>query len=58
MKPPSDPVILLSWVNTELRDKYPSLSDLCEEEGLDESALREKFASVGYTYDEKLNKFI
>ena len=58
MKPPSDPVILLSWVNTELRDKYPSLSDLCEEAGLDESALREKLASVGYTYDEKLNKFI
>ena len=58
MKPPSDPVILLSWVNTELRDKYPSLSDLCEEEGLDESALCEKLASVGYTYDEKLNKFI
>lgn len=58
MKPPSDPVILLSWVNTELRDKYPSLSDLCEEEGLDENALREKLASVGYTYDEKPNKFI
>ena len=26
---PEDPVILLSFVNTKLRDEYPSLDELC-----------------------------
>ena len=26
---PRDPAILLSWVNTQLRDRYPSLAELC-----------------------------
>ena len=26
---PEDPVILLSFVNTKLRDEYPNLDELC-----------------------------
>ena len=26
---PQDPMILLSYINTKLRDEYPSLDDLC-----------------------------
>ena len=26
---PKDPVILLSYINTQLRDFYPSLDELC-----------------------------
>ena len=58
MKPPSDPAILLSWVNTKLRDYYSSLAALCEEEGINETELREKLASIGYNYDETLNRFV
>ncbi len=58
MKPPSDPVILLSWINTKLRDYYSSLADLCESEGINETELREKLASIGYNYDETLNRFV
>ena len=31
MELPKDPVMLLSVINTELRDKYPSLDALCED---------------------------
>ena len=27
---PGDPVILLSYVNTQLRDHYPDLTELCK----------------------------
>jgi len=27
---PQDPVILYSYINTMLRDKYPSLKEFCE----------------------------
>ena len=30
MKLPKDPVMLLSFVNTHLRDRYPSLQEFCE----------------------------
>ncbi len=30
MQLPKDPVILLSYINTQLRDFYPSLDELCK----------------------------
>ena len=35
---PKDPVILLSFVNTKLRDEFPSLSELCAALDADEAA--------------------
>lgn len=58
MSLPKDPIILLSLVNTLLRDKYPSLTELCKAEGADEDALKAALAAVNYEYDGKLNKFI
>ncbi len=55
---PNDPIILLSYVNTKLRDQYPSLDELCKSENSVKSELLAKLSSVGYEYDEKLNKFI
>ena len=55
---PSDPIILLSYINTQLRDRYASLAVLCEEENVDESALCAALAEVGYTYDAIHNKFV
>jgi len=55
---PKDPVMLLSWVNTQLRDHYASLDDLCAAENLDRSALEVSLASVDYAYDPGTNQFV
>lgn len=55
---PSDPVILLSYINTQLRDFYPSLSDLCVALDADEEAIREKLDLIDYAYDEETNQFV
>ena len=57
---PQDPIILLSYVNTQLRDNYSSLENLAEDLGLDENSLKElvdKLEAVGYKYDESTNQF-
>lgn len=58
MNMPSNPYILLSVINTKLRDNYPSLKTLCEEEDLSEEEIISLLKSIDYTYDEKLNKFV
>ena len=55
---PKDPVILLSVVNTKLRDEYPSLAELCAALGADEAALRDTLAVLNYAYDPVHNQFI
>ena len=55
---PNDPIILLSFVNTRLRDHYPSLSALCDDLEQDEAILTQKIAAIGYTYDSDQNQFI
>lgn len=54
---PKDPVMLLSYVNTQLRDKEGSLKSLCETQDIEEKALVEKMEGIGYHYDEKINQF-
>ena len=54
---PKDPVILLSVVNTKLRDQYPGLRELCAAEDADEAALRAALAGISYRYDEETNQF-
>ena len=58
MDMPSNPYILLSLINTKLRDNYPSLKTLCEEEDVSEEEIISLLESIDYTYDEKLNKFV
>ena len=55
---PKDPVILLSFVNTKLRDEYPSLEELCAALGADETALRAALAALHCEYDAGRNQFI
>ena len=45
---PKDPMILLSYLNTKLRDEYPSLEALCEDIELDQSALEDTLGAVGF----------
>lgn len=55
---PHDPVILLSFVNTKLRDEFDSLDDLCAALNADEASLREKLAGLGFAYDPQRNQFV
>ncbi|MDE7182506.1 MAG: DUF4250 domain-containing protein [Clostridia bacterium] len=57
MELPADDFILLSIINTKLRDKYLSLHELCEEEDADISAVVSRLGALGYTYDEVRNCF-
>lgn len=57
-KIPRDPVILLSFLNTKLRDYYPSLEALCDDYEQDVSELTKKIAAIGYAYDSEKNQFL
>ena len=47
---PQDPVILLSVVNTKLRDRYDSLEALCEDMDADQEQLVQTLGAIGYVY--------
>ena len=55
---PQDPMILLSYVNTKLRDRDRYLDAFCDREDADEAALCARLAQVGYAYDPQRNQFI
>lgn len=55
---PKDPVILLSYVNTQLRDFYPSLDEFCEARDADQAAVEAALAPLGYVYDAEKNQFV
>lgn len=55
---PKDPVILLSFVNTKLRDEYPSLEELCAALDLDAAELAGRLDGLGYRYDAGQNQFV
>lgn len=54
---PRDPVMLLSVVNTKLRDEYESLEELCTALDVEESTLRSALAKLDYFYDPVHNQF-
>ncbi len=54
---PKDSVMMLSFVNTQLRDNYSSLKDLCKAFDTDEEYIKNKLSSIDYYYDEELNQF-
>lgn len=58
MSLPKDPVILLSVVNTKLRDFYPSLDNLCDDLQENKEAIIRTLKMINYEYDEKTNQFI
>lgn len=55
---PKDPIILLSYLNTQLRDYYPSLRELCKSNDWDEENLKNKLKQIDYFYDEAKNQFL
>lgn len=57
MNLPKDKVMLLSVINTALRDKYNSLDELCESEGVNKEQLIKDLAEIDYKYKEEVNQF-
>jgi len=55
---PKDPMMLLSYVNTQLRDFYPDFQSLCADKGADVEMIVQKLRSIDYEYDADLNRFI
>ena len=55
---PKDPVILLSVVNTKLRDEYDSLEDLCAALDADPADIAAPLAALDYHYDPEKNRFL
>lgn len=54
---PKDPFMLMSAVNMKLRDFYPSLDALCDDQGIDRAELEKVLGAVGFEYNKEQNRF-
>lgn len=55
---PKDPVMLVSYLNTRLRDYDRTLDELCGALNLDKEELCLKLEHAGFEYNEKSGQFI
>lgn len=55
---PKDPVMLLSFINTMLRDQYKTLDDLCDAFHVKKESIVNTLSVIDYIYDASLNQFI
>lgn len=54
---PKDPAILLSYVNTQLRDNYGSLDEFCRSAGVQKTDIVSALSGIGYCYEPVQNQF-
>lgn len=52
-----DPNILLSVINTKLRDQYSSLDELCDDLDYSKEEIVEILSNNGFFYDSNKNQF-
>ncbi|MCQ2473942.1 MAG: DUF4250 domain-containing protein [Saccharofermentans sp.] len=57
MSLPKDPFMLLSYVNTQLRDNFSSLEELASSLGVDKDVIVKTLDGAGFEYKEDLNRF-
>jgi len=55
---PKEPVMLLSFVNTQLRDNYNTLEELCKSYMVSEKEITDKLKTINYEYNTEKNQFI
>lgn len=58
MSIPKDPVMLLSYINTQLRDYYSNLDDLCASLNIEKQRLEAILEQIDYYYESDRNQFI
>ena len=54
---PKDPIMFLSYVNTQLRDNYSNIDDFCSSFNITKEEVYTKLESINYFYDEESNQF-
>ena len=54
---PKDPIMFLSYVNTQLRDNYSNIDDFCSAFYITKEEVFTKLESINYFYDEESNQF-
>ncbi len=52
-----DPIILYSYLNTRLRDRYSSLNEFCLAEDVTEEEITKHMSAAGFVYVEDINQF-
>ncbi|WP_029201729.1 DUF4250 domain-containing protein [Oribacterium sp. NK2B42] len=57
MSLPKDPVMLLSFINTQLRDNYDSLESLCKAFDVDQDSIVKSLSVIDYHYNSEINQF-
>ena len=57
MSIPKDPVMLLRYINTQLRDFYPNLDELCSSLMISKEEVMNTLESIDYTYNAETNCF-
>ena len=57
MSLPKDPFMLLSFINTKLRDDFSSLDELCKSLSVDKNDIIETLKKIDYMYDKDKNSF-
>ena len=57
MNLPKDPVILLSYINTQLRDNYASLADFCNSNNCSPEDITSILERIDYHYSSDTNQF-
>lgn len=57
MNLPNDPIMLLSYLNTQLRDNYGSFDELVASLGVNKKEIEDKLEGLGYLYNEEFNRF-
>jgi len=55
---PKDPAMLLSYINTQLRDFYPAIEELCNALAIERDELDAKLSSIDYQYDRDKNQYV
>ena len=58
MNLPKDPMLLLSVVNTKIRDYYHTLDALCEDMDADRDESINTLKGIDYEYDESRHQFV
>lgn len=51
---PNDPIMLMSYLNTQLRDNY----ELCKSMCLEQAEITAKLEAVGFVYKPERNQFV
>lgn len=57
MNLPEDPMMLYSFINTKLRDQYPSLDALCDDLQVSKEEITRRLKRVGFEYNASKNRF-